>query len=302
MHNLAPIVLFVYNRPEHTRRTVEALQKNDLALDSDLFVYSDNARDEKVQEDVDAVRAYIKTITGFKKVTIIEQEKNKGLANSIIDGVTEIVNMYGKVIVLEDDLVTSPYFLKFMNDALDYYENEKKVWHISGWNYPIDTDGLDDVFLWRGMNCWGWATWRDRWQYFEKDLDKIIATFDQKAIKKFNVCNGTGFWDQIIANKMKKNDTWAIFWYATIFKQGGLCLNPAKTFVDNIGIDDSGHNCRGGDIFKNSLNSSYNVRMDAVLRENDLAVRKIIKFYKRNTSFYKLFKKYLFEKKLCWKK
>jgi len=147
MDKLAPIVLFVYNRPEHTRRTVKALQKNKLAIESELIIYSDAHTNISVKEGTDEVRGYIKNIDGFKKVTIIERDKNWGLAASIIDGVTKIINKYGRVIVLEDDLVTSPYFLNFMNNALVFYENEDKVWHISGWNYPIDIDGLNDVFL-----------------------------------------------------------------------------------------------------------------------------------------------------------
>ena len=118
LDDLAPIVLFVYNRPDHTRQTVEALQKNELAIDSELFIYSDATKNENAEQKVNEVREYIKNINGFKKVTIVEREKNWGLANSIIDGVTKIVNEYGKIIVLEDDLVTSPYFLKFMNWAL----------------------------------------------------------------------------------------------------------------------------------------------------------------------------------------
>ena len=163
MSNLAPIVLFVYNRLWHTKQTVEALKKNELASQSEIFIYCDNAKSEKVQSSVNEVRNFVDTVDGFKKVTVIKREKNWGLSDSITDGVTKIVNKYGKIIVLEDDLVVSPYFLKFMNDALKFYKDEKKVWHVSGWNYPINSDNLDDVFLWRLMNCWGWATWSDRW-------------------------------------------------------------------------------------------------------------------------------------------
>lgn len=289
MNNLAPIVLFVYNRPQHTQKTVEVLQKNDLAIDSELFVYSDNARDEKTQSDVDRVRAYIKTIKGFKKITIIEQEKNKGLAKSIIDGVTEVVNAHGKVIVLEDDLVTSPYFLRFMNDALNFYENEKAVWHISGWNYPIDTEGLDDVFLWRLMNCWGWATWQDRWMYFEKDIDKCITTFNDDDVYRFNLDGAENFWSQILANKNGKMNTWAIFWYATIFKNNGLCLNPRQTYVQNIGNDGSGENCGKKDNFCSELNQKFNVNFSSNIKENNIVVRDIQKFYKNNKSMMKNF-------------
>ena len=172
---LAPIVLFTYNRPLHTKQTVQALQKNYLASESELYIYSDGPKDKNATEKVREVREYIKSIDGFKKVTIFERDKNLGLANNIISGVTKIVNEYGKIIVLEDDIVTSKYFLKFMNEALEIYMNEKKVWHISGWNYPLDKDGLGDIFLWRGMNCWGWATWSDRWCFYKKDLNKIFG-------------------------------------------------------------------------------------------------------------------------------
>ena len=147
INQLSPIVLFVYNRPWHTQQTVEALQKNELAKESELFIYSDAAKSKEAEKSVNEVRKYIQTIIGFKKVIIIKREKNWGLADSIIDGVTKIVNEYGKIIVLEDDLVTSPYFLKFMNEALVFYKDKEKVWHISGWNYPIETNKLDDVFL-----------------------------------------------------------------------------------------------------------------------------------------------------------
>ena len=148
--NLAPIVLFVYNRPWHTAQTVEALQKNTLADKSELFIYSDAAKNSEVALYVKKVREYIRNISGFRKVTIMEREKNWGLANSIIDGVTTIVNKYGKIIVLEDDLVTSPYFLRFMNEALEMYENEESVASIHGYIYPIE--GLPETFFIRGAD------------------------------------------------------------------------------------------------------------------------------------------------------
>ena len=137
MNNVpAPIVLFVYNRPWHTQQTVEALQKNKLASESELFIYSDDAKNDDARVSVDEVRKYIDNITGFKKITVIKRDKNWGLASSIIDGVTKIVNKYGRIIVLEDDLVTSPYFLKFMNDSLEVYEKRNDVFSVTGFNYP----------------------------------------------------------------------------------------------------------------------------------------------------------------------
>jgi len=284
---LAPIVLFVYNRSDHTRQTIEALQQNELAKESELFIYSDAAKDENAVQSVKEVRKYIKKVDGFKKVIIIEREKNWGLANSIIDGVTKIVNEYGKIIVLEDDLVTSPYFLKFMNEALEFYKDEKKVWHISGWNYPIEVDGKEDIFFWRVMNCWGWATWADRWQYFEKDIEKLIRTFSKDDIKRFNLDGYENFWSQIIANKEARINTWAIFWYATIFQNNGFCLNPSQTFVENIGHDGSGIHCGESKLYKTDISHINKVHFFLDIQENKGKVNLIKKFYKsQNRPFF----------------
>jgi hypothetical protein len=278
---LAPITLFVYNRPYHTKQTIQALQKNELAKDSELFIYSDAPKDESAKEQVKKVREYIKSIDGFKKVTIIERDRNWGLADSIIDGVTKIVNEYGKIIVLEDDLVTSPYFLKFMNEALEFYEDENRVWHISGWNYPINTKGLEnDVFLWRVMNCWGWGTWKNRWKFFEKDTDELLASFTKEDIKRFNLDGVENFWGQVLANRDKKINTWAIYWYATIFKQNGLCLNPTQTFVENIGHDGSGIHCGIEDSYRSVLNIKDSIKFSTNIKESFVAVEKIKDFYK----------------------
>jgi len=281
LDNLAPIVLFVYNRPWHTQQTVEALQKNELAKESELFIYSDEAKSDDVRKSVDEVREYIDKINGFKKVTVIKREKNWGLADSIIDGVTKIINEYGKIIVLEDDLVTSPYFLKFMNDALEFYEDEEKVWHISGWNYPIETDGLDDVFLWRLMNCWGWATWADRWQYFEKNTNKLIDEFSQEQIKYLNLEDFNNAWSQVKLNKKNEIKTWAIYWYATIVKNNKLCLNPTKTFVTNIGLDGSGENCGSDSSYSNIMSTQNKIIFSMEFIENKLALGKIQNFHKK---------------------
>ncbi len=286
LDDLAPIVLFVYNRPDHTRQTVEALQKNELAIGSERFIYSNAAKNENAEQKVNEVREYIKSIDGFKKITIIEREKNWGLANSIIDGVTKIVNEYGKIIVLEDDLVTSPYFLKFMNEALEFYKDEEKVWHISGWNYPIDTKGLGDVFLWRLMNCWGWATWADRWKYYEKNIDKIVKDFSSQDIKGFNLDGiEKGFWKQVVSNKEGKISTWAIFWYATIFKNQGLCINPSQTYVENVGLDGSGIHCGENHSYKSLLSIKKDCTFEVELSENKNALDRIKAFYKHQKKY-----------------
>ncbi|HEC58419.1 hypothetical protein LCGC14_0881070 [marine sediment metagenome] len=278
--DLAPIVLFVYNRPWHTKQTVEALQQNELTNNSELFIYSDGAKNAEAKGDVAEVRSYIKSIDGFKNITIFEREKNIGLAASIIDGVTKIVNQYGKIIVLEDDLITSPNFLTFMNKALDFYVNEKKVWHISGWNYSINSDGLNDVFLWRVMNCWGWGTWKDRWQHYEKNVDSIMADFSKSDVKAFNIDGVGNFYSQIEKNKNKKINTWAIFWYASIFKEKGLCLNPVQTFVNNIGFDGSGTHCGSANwTEQSSLNLNSAVNYETNITESTIALANIKQHY-----------------------
>ena len=281
--NLSPIVLFVYNRPWHTKQTVVALQKNELVTESELFIYSDEAKNEDAQKSVDEVREYIQSIDGFKKVTVIERDRNWGLADSIIDGVTSIIHEYGKIIVLEDDLVTSPYFLKFMNEALEFYKEEEDVWHISGWNYPIKANEVDDVFLWRVMNCWGWATWADKWKLYDKNIDKTIGEFSKRDIQRFNLNGVENFFGQVISNKNKKSNTWAIFWYATIFKNDGLCLNPIQTFVDNIGHDGSGSNCGNKKIFIDLLNIKNEIKFKHANKESlryRLAIQKYLLFIK----------------------
>ena len=286
MKNLSPIVLFVYNRPWHTQKTIEALQKNEMAIESDLIIYSDEAKNENEQANVNKVRLYIDQIDNFKKITIVKRDKNWGLANNIIDGVTKIVNQYGKIIVLEDDMVTSPYFLKYMNEALEFYKDEKKVFHISGWNYPINSDNLSDVFLWRVMNCWGWSTWRDRWKYFEKDVDKTISVFSKEDIKRFNLEVSADFFKQIIANKEKKINSWSIFWYATIFKKNGLCLNPTQTFLQNIGHDGSGVHCDVNETYVSKISLNKNVKFTLNIDEDKIVLKKVQDFYISNKKFF----------------
>jgi len=264
--NLSPIVLFVYNRPWHTCQTVEALQKNELAKESELFIFSDGVKDDDDVDKVKQVREYIKTIGGFKKITITEREKNWGLADNIIDGVTKIVNEYGKIIVLEDDLVTSPYFLKFMNAALEIYKNELRVMHISGYNYPINQEGLDDMFFLKPTTCWGWATWDRAWKYYKKDPNYYINVFTKEMIYDFNLNNSYRYFDQIIQNNKGKINTWAIFWYASSYLQDGLSLHPKESYVRNIGHDGGGVHCGKTNVFDVNLiqNPKFNFPTEIV--------------------------------------
>lgn len=275
----APIVLFVHARPEHAKRTLEALASNALAAESDLWIYADGARNESEAARVQAVRDVVRKASGFRSVTLVERESNYGLARNIIEGVTEVCNRHGRVIVLEDDVVTSRGFLAFMNAALDRYRDEPRVWHVSGWNYPIDPSGLDDAFFWRVMNCWGWATWADRWQHFRKAPGDLIRAWDRETITRFNLDGTHDFWRQVEENATGQRDTWAIFWYASIFENRGLCLNPARSFARNIGHDGSGENCGRSDDFSAAQLAEAFERLPAEVEESALAVQRIKAFY-----------------------
>lgn len=243
VRNLAPVVLFVYARPAHTRNTVEALAANDLATETDLVVYSDAALRSMDVPAVQAVRDYLKTIDGFRSVTIYERARNFGLADSIIDGVTATVNDCGKVIVVEDDLITSSCFLRYMNDALCIYENEERVMHVAAHMFDIDPEGLPDTFFLRQSSCWGWGTWARAWQHFRRDSGDIVSRFGVDDIRRFNLDGTLDYWSQLLANHEGRLKTWAVYWYASVYGQGGLCLHPRSSLVDNVGHDGSGTNC-----------------------------------------------------------
>lgn len=279
--SMAPVVLFVYARLGHTMKTIQALLANDCASETDLIVYSDAPKDESAVSHVSSVREYIRSVSGFKSVTIFERNVNFGLAKNIVDGVGAVVEKYGQVIVLEDDIVTSPKFLLFMNRALEIYSADRRVWHISGWNYPIDPAGLGDVFLWRAMNCWGWATWKDRWEKFEKNPERLIRTWNRDKKMSFDLEDSGVFWSQIERNLSGELNSWAIFWYATIFENNGLCLNPSVSYVYNIGNDGSGVNCGRTNIYSPlSVNLKATFKTSVEVKESSLAVSRIRHFYK----------------------
>jgi hypothetical protein len=243
MNDLAPIVLFIYNRPDHTQKTLDALSQNNLASESHLYIFSDAAKNETERENVNEVRKKIKHVFGFKNITVCEQKTNQGLAKSIINGVTKIVNKYGKVIVLEDDLITSPHFLKYMNDALNLYSSYAGVASISGCNYPIDTSTLDkSTYFLRLPLCWGWATWKDSWQEFNKDID-VIDELTKDQEKYINFDHTHNYLMQAVRNRSGKINTWFIYWYISLALKNRLTLFPQHSLVSNIGFDGTGDNC-----------------------------------------------------------
>lgn len=248
--------MFVYNRPWHTQQTVEALQKNKLADQSELIVYSDGPKSEDNADKVADVREYIDSIGDFKSVKIVKRKENMGLADSIISGVTEIIEKYGKVIVLEDDLVTSPFFLKYMNDALEFYGDEDRVISIHAYRYPLNIDNIPETFLLKGAQCWGWATWKRGWELFEEKGEKLLkGLLGKNLITRFDY-DGSYRFSKMLKDQIKgKNASWAIRWYASALLYDKLTLYPQKSLVLNIGTDGSGLHKDETDFFSTKLSS-----------------------------------------------
>ena len=287
MMNCAPILLFVYNRPEHTRRCIESLTQNSLATDSTLYIYADGAKEATQQAAVDEVRSYLHTISGFKAVHLIEREENWGLARNIIDGVTTQVNRYGKVIVLEDDLVVAPHFLQFMNDALETYKDEPKVGHIQACDFTQDPS-LPDTFLIKWTGSWGWATWERAWKHFNPNGKALLEELEQRKLTYTFDFNGKYGFTRMLRRQIEgKNNSWAIRWNASLFLKDILSLNVGRSLVQNEGFDGSGTNCGGGGLYASNLHlGTLPVQKISPIEENKAARQAFVRYYARTNSFW----------------
>ncbi len=282
----APIALFVYNRPGETKETMAALQKNTLAAQSDLIIFSDGAKDSASSKaGVDAVREFLKTVTGFQSIRIVAREKNYGLAHSIIAGVSEVIDQSGRIIVLEDDMVTSPFFLQYMNDGLNLYENEDQIVSIHGYVYPTKKP-LPETFFLRGADCWGWATWKRGWNLFQADGRKLLQELkDKKLTGEFDFSGSYPYTQMLLDQIEKKNDSWAIRWYASAFLKNKFTLYPGKSLIKNIGFSGSGTHCGEENNF-DQTGSVENIKIEVkkiAVTENQAARRTIIDFLKAQT-------------------
>jgi hypothetical protein len=243
---LAPIVLFVYNRPDHTRQVLEALTENPEAINSRLYIYADGPPAAAMEADIakiDRVRTVINSKRWCGDVTIIESKVNKGLSKSIIEGVTEVVNRHGKVIVLEDDIVPGPVFLDYMNDGLQKFEDNEKVMSISSYNYFAVSPKIPEVFFLYLNDCWGWATWKRGWKLFESDANRLIHAIESKKLtEQFNFGGAYDYLAMLKGVAAGNVDSWAIRWYASGLIHGKLSLYPKISMVKNIGFDGTGMN------------------------------------------------------------
>lgn len=244
----APIILFVYNRLEHTLKTIEALRKNELASESILYVFSDGPKEDATEEQKNKivhVRNYIHTITGFKQIIIEEAPFNKGLANSVIYGVTKVINKHGKVIVIEDDIVTHPFFLRFMNDCLERYEDRKDIFMIGGYNMKFKFPWWyrRDVYAVHRSCSWGWGTWKERWEKADWNVSDYNLMLNNTLLQeKFNR-GGKDMFPMLKAQMEGNIDSWAIRWDYCLYKNNATCIRPAYTLVKNCGLDGSGVHC-----------------------------------------------------------
>lgn len=278
---LAPIVIFSYNRPKHLQRTLNALKLNKLSRESEIYLFSDGPKNKNKTElkRISSVQKIIKNLDGFKKKYFFFHKKNIGLKKNILDGVSQILKKKSNIIVLEDDIIVSKYFLEYMNTSLRLYEYKKKVWHISGWNYNLKINDIklkdENTFFVKNMNCWGWATWSDRWKKIITDPNFFIKRFNNKNIYDFDLSNSLNNWSQLIRNKKKKLNTWGVFWNATIFYYRGVCLNPVKSLTKNIGFDGSGVNSLKQKIDKNKISNVASFIYEKKIKEN-LNVKKAI--------------------------
>jgi len=253
----APIALFVYRRPDHLQATIDALRRNPEASQSELHVFSDAPRNEEAAGGVEAVRRMLCELGGFRSVNVVHREQNYGLAANITQGVTDVLGGHDRVIVIEDDIVASPFFLRFMNEALTTYRDEPRVGSISGYCYPLDR-AVGATFFIRGADCWGWATWRDRWKVFNPDGPALLSELRRRKLTHAFDFDGTMRFTGMLEDQIAgRNDSWAVRWHAACFLKDLLILYPGRPLAQNIGQDGTGtHNMSADDAYDVLLSST----------------------------------------------
>jgi hypothetical protein len=250
----APVILFAYMRVDHLRKVIESLQANEEAKETELTIYCDGAKKIEHEYAVMQVREYVDGVHGFAKINKIYRQKNFGLAKSIITGVSDALEKSEKVIVLEDDILVSKYFLKYMNDGLNLYQNALDVASIHAYTYPV-TDVLPQTFFIKGADCWGWATWRRAWKVFNPNGSELLSELEKTGAGRAFDMDGSYPYLKMLKNQIAgKNDSWAIRWHASCFLKNMLTLYPNKSMAINIGMDATGEHCGATSAFSTELN------------------------------------------------
>jgi hypothetical protein len=247
MNKLAPIAFFGFRRPEHTLQALTSLSRCHLAEDSQLFIFCDAAKNFTQQENVQKVREIARSKSWCGSVQVIERERNLGLKNSIDDGVSRLCKEFGRIIVLEDDILVSRNFLTFMNHALNLYEFEERVMQISAYNYPVHCPLGEDAFFIQHSSCWGWATWNRAWEKIHRESSLLTnLKKDPKLKRKFDMNDSYPYFKMLQQQTLGEIDSWGILWYSTIFEANGLTLMPRLSMVKNFGADGTGTHGKGG--------------------------------------------------------
>ncbi len=237
----APIALFVYNRPDHVRRMLDALSNNPETKDSDLFIFSDGPKNVEAMPMVERVRRELRKVSGFRSVSITERECNLGLAASIIAGVARLCHEFGRVIVLEDDLLVAPRFLEFMNLALERYCNEPRVMQVSGYMYPADLSRAPLTGFLPSISCWGWGTWARAWAAYDSSMSFYARMKDDEVLRhRFDMDGVYGYFDMLERQRAGHLDSWGVVWNLSVFAKEGLVLYPQESLVSNLGFDGTG--------------------------------------------------------------
>ena len=300
MHS--PISFFAYKRPHHAKKSLDALSKNKECILADLFVFIDGHKDAREIKYIDEVEKVVKSYKGkFKSINIERSTENKGSARNTIDGINKVLSIYETVIDIEEDIQVSQNFLEYMNLALVRYQNNKKVFHINGYNFQVEINSEFDCIFLRNMICWGWGTWKNKWEEFINNqayLDPVYLNKNFPQERRNYMDMNLKFspnWSQIRLNEKSKISTLAIFWYCFIVANNGLCLTPKESLVRNIGHDKSGENCGFNfDIQNAEISQKSIIKFPNHIKEDSYALDAIRSFYKKENKLSTKIKRKLF--------
>lgn len=275
----APVVLFTYKRPVHTKMVLDALSNCDLIQETDVIIYADGMKQtatQKDKEEINQTRQILldyKENHNFKSLELHLSDENKGIAYSVKKGAVKELDKYGKIIIMEDDIVPQKGFVKYMNEALDKYENEDKVWGISAYAFPLKNEKLvqEEIFF-LPVNCsWGWATWKSRWDKVDLNVTSIFERFERNKVERENYNFGNYYYYEILeVLRDKKSDVWDALFQASMFLDNGVFLYPKRSLAKNIGFDATGTHCNEEDAFFNTTQTDYvNLNTIPVTADNE---------------------------------
>lgn len=284
------IAIFTYQRIDSLKKLIKSLKKNTETKNSSVYFFCDGPKNEREKINTKKIIFFLKGIKFFKNKKIILRKSNYGLKKNIINGINKVLKRHKTIIVLEDDLIVSKYFLHYMNSSLIKYYKNKKIYHINGWSFKVDINNKFDVYFSKYMNCWGWGTWKNKWSLLNKKSVLLSSlNWDKKKINEFNIGSSINLYNQLTRNYYKKINTWAIFWYATIFQNKGICLTPNYSLVKNCGFENFEKNSKNF-LYSTNISNKKIVKYPSFIGEDKIIFQFLKKeIYKKN--FYYFFNK-----------